>query len=277
MRHRAAPDDARRPTAQGEQVAARVIVVLPTYNEALNVEAMLDAIDAALPAASVLVVDDASPDGTHEIVKKVAQERPGVHLLSRPSKMGLGNAYKAGFSWALGTGFDVVCEMDCDFSHDPADLPRLVQPVLENRADLVIGSRYVPGGEIPDWNVSRRTISAWGNRYANALLHLDVADSTAGFRAYQASLLRRIPLGVVRADSYGFQVEMTHLARLAGARIEEVPIRFVERRAGTSKMSAHTVAEAFLLVPLLALASQPLRRRTPRVEPDFRVVARGGS
>ena len=231
----------------------RVLVVLPTFNEALTIERVLEAVRASLPGADVLVVDDSSPDGTAKIAQVVGERLGSIYVLSLPEKDGLGNAYKAGFSWGLERGYEAMCEMDSDFSHDPNDLPRLVAPLMGNQADLVIGSRYVPGGEIPDWSFSRRAISRIGNIYANVMLGLGVQDSTAGFRVYAASLLDRIGLEQIRADSYGFQVEMTYRARRAGGRVLEVPIRFVDRQEGTSKMSSTTVTEALRLVTVLGL------------------------
>src|SRR5271165_5687017 len=185
----------------------RVLVVLPTYNEAENIENVLGQVRAALPEASVLVVDDGSPDGTAKIVEEVGGALGRVDLLSRPGKAGLGSAYRDGFAWALARDFAVVVEMDSDLSHDPAALPGLIAP-LSAGVDLAIGSRYVPGGSIPNWSPFRRLISRGGNLYADVLLGLGVRDSTAGFRAYASSLLRRIDLSTIRADSYGFQIEM---------------------------------------------------------------------
>ena len=225
----------------------RVLVILPTFNERDNIESILRAVHGVLPDARILVVDDSSPDGTAEIAGKVAADIGTIEILVRPKKEGLGPAYRAGFRWGLEQGFDVLVEMDSDFSHDPTALPRLLAPI-EAGAELVVGSRYVPGGAIPDWTIGRRALSRFGNLYAKYLLGLDVEDSTAGFRAYAATLLGRIDLNEVRADSYGFQVEMTYRARMAGATIVEVPIKFVDRVEGTSKMSAFTVAEALILV-----------------------------
>jgi dolichol-phosphate mannosyltransferase len=191
---------------------------------------MIEAIRVNLPDAEILVVDDSSPDGTGELVQGEAGRLGKVHLLTRAEKNGLGPAYLAGFSWGFERGFEAMVEMDSDFQHDPTDLPALVLP-LGAGYDLVIGSRYVQGGEIPDW----------------APL-LGVNDSTAGFRAYRADLLARMDLATVRARGYGFQIEMTSRAHDADARIKEVPIRFHEREHGSSKMSIHTVVEAFVLV-----------------------------
>lgn len=230
----------------------RSLIVLPTYNEAGNIVRILEAVRSACPKTHVLVVDDSSPDGTADLVKGAADGLGQVELLVRPGKDGLGNAYKAGFAWGLAEGFDAFVEMDSDFSHDPNDLPRLLAPVEQGAAEVVIGSRYVPGGAIPDWSLSRRLLSRFGNLYAKYALGLGVEDSTAGFRVYARSLLERIDLEAVRADSYGFQVEMTYVAVRAGARVSEVPIHFVDRVEGDSKMSGHTVTEAFLLVTGLA-------------------------
>lgn len=238
-------------------------MVLPTYNEAANIENVLARVRAALPEGHVLIVDDNSPDGTSDIAEKAGERLGNIEILRRAGKQGLGSAYKAGFRWGMDAGFDAMVEMDSDMSHDPADLPRLVAP-LDEGYELVIGSRYVKGGSIPDWSITRRLVSRGGNIYADAMLGLGVKDSTAGFRAYAATLLRRIDLDAVRAGSYGFQVEMTYMALKVGARIEEVPIRFVDRELGTSKMSTFTVVEALGLVTWWGLQRllAPLRRRT---------------
>lgn len=226
----------------------RSLVVLPTYNEAANITRILEAVRRACPHAGVLVVDDSSPDGTADLVKHAAEELGGIDLLVRPAKAGLGNAYKAGFAWGLEHGYEAFVEMDSDFSHDPADLPRLLAPLEAGEAELAIGSRYVPGGAIPNWSASRRLLSRCGNLYAKYALGLGVEDSTAGYRAYARTLLERIDFASVRADSYGFQIEMTYFSVLAGATVAEVPIRFVDRVEGDSKMSRHTVTEALLIV-----------------------------
>jgi len=225
----------------------RVLVVLPTYNEAANIERMLCSVRAALPDAGVLVVDDGSPDRTADLAERVADEIGGVNVLRRSAKSGLGSAYRSGFRWGLERGFDVLVEMDCDFSHDPSALPGLVAPLLEG-IDLSVGSRYVPGGEIPNWSFGRRFISRGGNIYADVLLGLEVKDSTSGFRAYRAEILRKIDLGAVRAEGYGFQIEMVRQVLQHGGRVTEVPIRFVDRVDGLSKMSTSIVVEAFVLV-----------------------------
>jgi dolichol-phosphate mannosyltransferase len=225
----------------------RPLVVLPTYNEAENVERVLRRIRDALPEGGVLVVDDASPDGTAEIAERVAREIGQVDVLQRPGKAGLGSAYRAGFAWGLERGFDAFVEMDADLSHEPEALPRLVAPLADG-LDLVVGSRYIPGGSIPNWRIHRRLLSQGGNIYASLLLGLHVTDSTSGFRAYSSRILNRIDLGKVRADGYGFQIEMVNEVLDAGGTVTEVPIRFVDRVEGKSKMSAHIVFEALLLI-----------------------------
>jgi dolichol-phosphate mannosyltransferase len=227
----------------------RPLVVIPTYNESENIERMLDRVHQVLPEAGVLVVDDGSPDGTGDLVKAAAAELPDLHLLARDGKSGLGSAYRAGFAWGLDRGYDAFVEMDADFSHDPGALPAILAP-LEEGFDVSIGSRYVAGGSIPNWAWHRHLLSWGGNRYASAVLGLGVADSTAGFRAYSASVLRRLDLDLIRAEGYGFQIEMTYRAKQHGARITEVPISFVDRAAGESKMSPVIVFEALGLVTL---------------------------
>jgi len=238
----------------------RALVILPTYNEIENIEEILTRTRAAVPDSDVLVIDDHSPDGTADRAEKVGAELGAIDVLRRPAKSGLGSAYRAGFRIGLAKGYDVMVEMDSDFSHDPDVLPTLLEAV-ERGADLVIGSRYVPGGAIPDWPLPRRAISRGGCLYARTLLGLSVDDATAGFRAYSADLLRRIDLDAVRADGYGFQVEMTYLAERLGGRVEEVPIEFRDRTLGKSKMSMRIVVEAFVLVTWWAIRDRLFRRR----------------
>ena len=246
----------------------RPLVVIPTYNESENIERMLLRIHECLPEAGVLVVDDGSPDGTAGIVKKVAAERPYVHILERAVKSGLGSAYRTGFAWGLERGFDAFVEIDADFSHDPAALPSVVAPLAEG-FDVSIGSRYIEGGSIPNWALHRHLLSRGGNVYASVMLGLGVADSTAGYRCYSAQILRRLDLERIRAEGYGFQIEMTYRAKQHGARIIEVPISFVDRTAGESKMSSFIVIEALALVTWWALGrlARPLRRRAGTVSP----------
>jgi len=224
-----------------------VLVVLPTYNEAENVDRVLRRIREALGSATILVVDDGSPDGTADIAEVLGKELGHIEVMRRHEKSGLGSAYRAGFRWGLARGFDACVEMDADLSHDPEALPALVEPLSAGH-DVVIGSRYVPGGSIPDWTWHRRLLSKGGNVYASVMLGLGVSDSTAGFRAYSASVLDRVDLDGIRAEGYGFQIEMTYQAKRSGASIVEVPIRFVDRIEGESKMSMFIVVEALALV-----------------------------
>jgi dolichol-phosphate mannosyltransferase len=244
----------------------RVLVVLPTYQEAENIATVLRRLRDADRAAHVLVVDDASPDGTADLAVAVGKEVGGVDVLRRPGKAGLGSAYRAGFAWGLERGFDAFVEMDSDLSHDPAALPDLLAP-LGGGADVVVGSRYVPGGSIPQWGVHRRALSRAGNVYAALLLGLKVTDLTSGYRAYGASILRRIDLGAVRADGYGFQIEMVHRAALAGGLVTEVPIRFIDRVEGRSKMSMRTIVEALALVTWWGVL-RPFGRRAAARAPE---------
>jgi dolichol-phosphate mannosyltransferase len=238
----------------------RVLVMVPTYNEAENIDEVLRRVRDTLPYADVLVIDDASPDGTAEIAEKLDEELGGIDVLRRGAKAGLGSAYRAGFRRGLADGYDVMVEMDADLSHDPRALPRLLEGIAAG-ADLVIGSRYVPGGSIPDWKWVRRTISRLGCVYARLMLGLSVHDATAGFRAYHRRILGRIDLEHVRADGYGFQVEMTYLAERAGGRVVEVPIEFQDRTFGRSKMSGRIVVEALLLVTRWGLRDRIQRLR----------------
>ncbi len=224
-----------------------VLVVLPTYNESQNIDRVLRRIRHSLPEATVLVVDDGSPDGTAEIAETLGKEIGGIELLRRHRKSGLGSAYRAGFRWGLDNGFDACVEMDADLSHEPEALPALVGS-LSGETEVVVGSRYVPDGVIPNWAWHRRLLSRGGNLYASALLGLGVTDSTSGFRVYAASILRRIDLDQIKADGYGFQIEMTYQAKRAGASVVEVPIRFIDRVEGESKMSTFIVVEALGLV-----------------------------
>jgi dolichol-phosphate mannosyltransferase len=243
--------------------AMRVLVMLPTYNEIENIQDVLERARAALPEADVLVIDDGSPDGTADQAEKLGEELGGVDVLRRAAKSGLGSAYRAGFRVGLARGYDVMIEMDADLSHDPAVLPELVAAV-EDGADLAIGSRYVPGGSIPDWKWARRAISRGGCLYARTVLGLCVHDATAGYRAYHRRALSQIDLDRVRADGYGFQVEMTYLTERNGGRITEVPIEFRDRSLGRSKMSGRIVVEAFLLVTWWGLRDRLRRLRRAR-------------
>jgi dolichol-phosphate mannosyltransferase len=240
----------------------RALVVLPTYQEAGNIAEVLHRLRAAAPAADVLVVDDSSPDGTAARAKAAGHELGGVDVLIRPAKSGLGSAYRAGFAEGLARGYDVVVEMDSDLSHDPGRLPALLAAV-EAGADLALGSRYVPGGSIPGWPRHRRWLSRGGNRYADLVLGLSVHDATSGFRAYRADALRRLDLTTVRADGYGFQIEMAYRIAGNGGQIVELPIQFVDRTRGTSKMSFRIIVEALFLVSWWGVRDRLLAPRRP--------------
>lgn len=238
----------------------RATVVVPTYNEIDNIDIVCRAIRTALPRARILVVDDASPDGTADRAVELAHEIHALDVLRRPGKDGLGVAYRAGLRRAIDDGAEICVQMDADLSHDPAALAALVA-VVEHGADLAIGSRYVPGGITENWPRRRRWLSRWANRYAAGLLGLAVNDATAGFRAYRSATLERMGFETVRADGYGFQIEMTHRLVKLGGRIVEFPITFRDRTHGRSKMSRHIVREAFLLVLKLWVADFAGRRR----------------
>jgi dolichol-phosphate mannosyltransferase len=224
----------------------KTLVVLPTFNESLNVVAMLEAIRSHVPQASILVVDDGSPDGTADLAQSVAEQRGAISVMRRTGKGGLGSAYRDGFAWGIEEGFDALVEIDADFSHDPAALPSLIEAAMAG-ADVVIGSRYTSGGSIPAWKWHRRLLSKGGNMYASLTLGLGVKDATAGFRVYKAAALSAMGYRSVHADGYGFQIEMTYRARRAGLVIKEVPISFVDRTLGESKMSGNIVIEALWL------------------------------
>jgi dolichol-phosphate mannosyltransferase len=227
-------------------------IVLPTYEEAANVERIVAEARAKLPeSAQVLIVDDNSPDGTGEIAERLAGEEDAVHVLHRPVKEGLGPAYIAGFKQALTEGAGLIVEMDADFSHEPAYLPRLLEAA--ERADLVLGSRYVDGGGVADWGQLRQTISRGGSAYSRLVLGLDVRDLTGGFKCFRREVLEAIDLDAIRSRGYAFQVEMTYRAIELGFRVVEVPIVFRDRQDGKSKMSRSIVWEAIWRVPLLRL------------------------
>jgi dolichol-phosphate mannosyltransferase len=230
-------------------------LVLPTYNEAPNVEAFVRAVLPQLASAAeeyhVLVVDDSSPDGTGEIADRLAAELSQVEVLHRRTKEGLGRAYIAGFKYALDAGADFVMEMDSDFSHDPQDLPRLLEAA--QNADLVLGSRYIDGGGVTDWSLTRRLLSRGGSSYARHVLGIPVRDLTGGFKCFRRKVLETLDLESIQADGYGFQIELTYCAIKAGFRVVEVPIVFRDRQAGVSKMSARIAVEAVWKVPALRM------------------------
>ena len=231
-----------------------ICVCLPTYNERENLEPMVSALGRVLGEEGVvLVIDDSSPDGTGAIADRLAEAHDWVHVLHRSRKEGLGPAYLAGFARALELGADLILEMDCDFSHDPADVRRLT--AAADSADLVIGSRYVPGGGTRNWGLLRRLISRGGSLYAQILLGVPVHDLTGGFKCYRREVLETIDLGAIHSKGYAFQIETTYRAIRAGFRVVEVPIVFVDRQVGGSKMSRSIVLEAVWKVPLLRLST----------------------
>lgn len=255
--------DARAPegrAADGPAYAA-VWVVLPTFNEAENLRSITAAILDALPGATLLVVDDGSPDGTGDLADELANAQERVKVRHRAAKQGLGRAYLDGFGVALAGGAAIVVQMDADWSHDPAALPSLVGPAREDRADLVIGSRYTRGGGVADWGLARRVISRGGSIFARTVLRLKPNDLTGGFKAWRASTLGAIRFDGVHAGGYVFQIEMTYRASRLGARVLEVPITFRDRRVGQSKMSRRIVVEA--LVVVVQLRWEELRGRGP--------------
>jgi len=228
----------------------KTVICLPTYNERENLEPMLRALGGVLPAAGrVLVIDDGSPDGTGELADRLADDLGFVDVLHRETKEGLGRAYLAGFRRALADGADLVFEMDCDFSHDPADVPRLLSAA--EAADLVLGSRYVPGGGTANWGVGRRFVSSAGSLYARVLLGVPIRDLTGGFKCYRRAVLETIDLDSISSLGYAFQIETTYRALRRGFRVVELPITFVDREVGTSKMSRRIMLEAAWRVPAL--------------------------
>jgi dolichol-phosphate mannosyltransferase len=230
-----------------------VWVIVPTYNEAENVRPITAAVLDVLPTATLLVVDDGSPDGTGQIADELAAADPRIRVRHRAAKQGLGRAYLDGFGVALDGGATIVVQMDGDFSHDPGALPSLIEPIESNAADLVIGSRYTAGGGVVDWGIVRRLISRGGSLFARIVLGLQPRDLTGGFKAWRASTLAAVPFDGVHAGGYVFQIEMTYRASRAGARIREVPITFRDRRIGQSKMSRRIVVEALIVVVQLRL------------------------
>ena len=238
----------------------RSVAIVPTYNEADNIEKLCRAIRKHAPEAGILVVDDNSPDGTGEVVESISDEIGDLALVRRPGKGGLGAAYIAGMRQAIDEGADICIQIDADFSHDPAMIPALVSAV-EHGADLALGSRYVPGGITENWPARRRMLSRWGNRYVAGVLGLAINDATAGYRAYRSTALTdRMDFETVRAAGYGFQVEMTHRLVRSGGRIVEIPITFRDRTAGESKMSGNIIKEAFVLVLQLWIKDRRGRR-----------------
>lgn len=241
---------------------SRVVVVIPTYNEAENLVPILDRLRAAQPSIDILVVDDGSPDGTGKLADEYADRDAAVHVHHRTSKEGLGAAYLAGFAWALAHGYDVIGEMDADGSHQPEQLQRLLDALPE--ADLVIGSRYVPGGSIVNWPKRREWLSKGGNAYIRVLLGVGVHDVTAGYRLFHADTLRAIDIGRVEATGYVFQAELAYRTLQAGLIVREVPIEFIERVRGKSKMSADVATESLKRITVWGVAQRRARRAMRR-------------
>lgn len=225
----------------------RVLVCTPTYIEATNISELLHRVREAVPDADILVLDDNSPDGTADVAEGVAAELGQIEVLRRPNKRGLGDAYRAGFAVGIARDYDVIVQIDADLSHDPAVLPALIG-ALEDGADLSIGSRYVPGGEIPYWPWRRRALSRYGNRYAGFMLRTGVKDGTAGYRAFKADTLKRVDYATTRAKGYGFQMELAYRVAGIGGKVVEVPITFTDRVRGTSKMSMAVMVEEMTLI-----------------------------
>jgi dolichol-phosphate mannosyltransferase len=236
-----------------DAATARVVIVMPTYNERQNLEIMASRIREAVPDADLLVVDDNSPDGTGDLADKLAEKDPHVQVMHRMEKAGLGRAYVAGFTWALEGGYDLIVEMDADGSHRPEDLSKLLAAV--DQADAVIGSRYVPGGTVVNWPKSREFLSKGANIYNRIMLGVRVRDATGGFRVYRAATLRKIDLNGIESAGYCFQIDMTLRVLQGGMEIKEVPITFVERERGASKMSNTVIIEAFTRVARWGVSS----------------------
>jgi len=249
----ATPDAPPAAPPASSAAAPRTLIVVPTYNEATNVETLRCRVAAAAPRAEMLFIDDASPDGTGERIREMARNDSAVRLVTRPHKLGLGTAYLTGLETGLAEGFDLVVTMDADLSHDPAYLPRLLDAADSH--DLVLGSRYVPGGGVEHWGLHRRLLSRGANWTARHVLKLPIYDVTSGFRAYRATALRRLPLRTIRSSGYSFLEEITVLAARHGLRIGEIPIIFSDRQGGRSKISAGEIV--FAMYHLLRL-----RRRT---------------
>ena len=249
------------PHDEARDEVGRVLVVIPTYNEAENIEEITARIRRATPEAEILIADDASPDGTGALADALAAADPKIHVMHRPGKQGLGAAYVAGFTWAREHGYDVVVEMDADGSHAPEQLPRLLDAL--RHADVVLGSRYIPGGRVVDWPWHRALLSQGGNLYVRLALGMPVRDATGGFRAYRMPALDKLDFESVSSQGYCFQVDLAWRACRQGLRVVEVPITFTERRRGASKMSPAIVREALWRVTVWAAqARRPGRRRT---------------
>jgi dolichol-phosphate mannosyltransferase len=237
----------------------RPLIVTPTYQEVENIAEFLRRVRDAVPDADILVVDDNSPDGTADLADRVAADLGRIDVLRRPKKIGLGDAYRAGFSVGIERGYDVLVQIDADLSHDPTALPIMFREV-DNGADAVIGSRYVLGGSIPHWPWHRRGLSKWGNRYTSFVLGLPIHDATSGYRAYRADMLKAVDYGSTRAKGYGFQMELAYRVRRQGGRIVEVPIAFTDRIRGQSKLTLSVAAEELTLVTWWGFRDRVLKR-----------------
>lgn len=231
----------------------RALVIIPTFNELENIQAIIPEVLLQDHCIEVLVVDDNSPDGTADVVKALMSSNPRIHLLQRPGKMGLGTAYVAGFRYAIKEGFDYVCEMDADFSHDPKILPEFLEAI--GQYDLILGSRYIKGVNVINWPMKRLLLSYFANQYTRIITGMPVKDSTGGFKCFRVEVLKSINLDKVRSNGYAFQIEMSFKAWKKGFRIHEIPIIFMDRRVGVSKMSKKIVREAVTMVWWLRLQS----------------------
>ncbi|MGB9771430.1 MAG: polyprenol monophosphomannose synthase [Candidatus Kapaibacteriota bacterium] len=229
----------------------KAIVIIPTYNEAENIEKLINKIFSIIPDINILIVDDNSPDGTAAIVEKIMQNDSRLHLIKRPGKMGLGTAYIDGFKYALSKGFEAIFEMDADFSHNPEDLPRFLEALQD--ADLVIGSRYLTGVNVINWPLRRLILSYFANIYTRIITGMPIKDATGGFKCFRASALRQINLDNIKTNGYGFQIEMNFRIWAKGFKVKEIPIVFVDRMNGVSKMNKKIILEAVLLVWKLKL------------------------
>jgi dolichol-phosphate mannosyltransferase len=237
----------------------RPLIVTPTYNEADNIAEFLRILREAVPDADVLVVDDNSPDGTADLAEALGRELGRIEVLRRPKKIGLGDAYRAGFTAGIERGYDVLVQIDADLSHDPKALPAFFA-AIDAGADAVIGSRYVPGGSIPHWPWHRRALSRWGNRYSAFVLGMKVRDSTSGYRAYRADMLKRVQFDTTRAKGYGFQMELAYRVIKGGGKLVEVPISFVDRVRGQSKLTLSVAAEELTLVTWWGVRDRVIHR-----------------
>lgn len=245
-------------------MSERILVVVPTYNEMDNLPKMVERLLSLPDRIEILVVDDGSPDGTGQWVEKTSANEPRLHLLSRTAKNGLGRAYVAGFEWALSHGFDLVVQMDADFSHSPEDVPKLIAGIRESAADLAIGSRYAGGIRVINWPLNRLVLSVGASYYVKWITGMPVWDPTGGFKCWKRATLESINLPSVKSNGYGFQIEMNHRTWSRGFRIVEVPIIFADRVEGTSKMSKKIVVEALLMVWGLLLGNGLRRSARPK-------------